>query len=151
MRNILKICGWLVLGVGAKRLIAPTALGAHPGVMHNGLHIGAGAVLVWAAMYGSLKAARVWGLVIGVSYVALALGGFALGAPGIVEGRLTDPRLWSLGALVLGTVDHVTHLATGVALMMAGFSGSRVPPPSGPRAVQREEREPTTAGAGYRR
>jgi hypothetical protein len=112
-KTICKILGVIFLLVGIAGFAAPTLLGAHLTPPHNLVHIISGIVALYFGFAGSLGGAKGFCLVFGVVYLALGfLGMFALGDPAM-------DRIWHIGPLVLGKVDHLIHILLG-ALFLAG-------------------------------
>lgn len=125
IRSVLRATAYPVIALGIVGLAAPSMLGAHVGVFHNVVHVGAGALALWFARQADIAAARSFGVLLGVSYALVGAAGLLLGMPGtqLDLAGPADPRLLRLipGALELGTADHVVHLLAGLACFYTGM------------------------------
>jgi hypothetical protein len=112
-KTVCKILGVVFLLVGVAGFAAPNLLGAHLNPVHNVVHIVSGVIALYLGFAGSLSAAKTFCLVFGVVYLGLGVIGLAMG---------TGPdKMWVVGPLHLGTVDHGIHLLLGVAFLAGGL------------------------------
>lgn len=112
-KTICKILGVVFLLVGVAGFAAPTLLGAHLTPPHNVVHIVSGVIALYFGFAGALSGARVFCLVFGVVYLALGILGLVMGTP--------PERLWEVGPLHFGTVDHGIHILLGVLFLAGGL------------------------------
>ncbi len=112
-KTVCKILGVVFLLVGLAGFAAPTLLGAHLSAAHNAVHIISGAIALYLGFAGSLSAAKAFSLVFGVVYLALGILGLTLGAGA--------ERMWMVGPLHLGTVDHAIHVLLGIVFLAGGL------------------------------
>jgi len=84
---------------------------------HNIMHIISGAVFLIACMIGS-KATRVWFLLFGTIYAALAGIGLSVG-DGLIFGLIMNSLFDSWG-----------HAGLALIMLMIGFNGRRLAPPA---------------------
>ena len=112
-KTICKILGVVFLLVGVCGFAAPTLLGAHLTPPHNVVHILSGVAALYFGFAGTLSGAKAFCLVFGVVYLALGILGLVLGAP--------PERMWIVGPLHFGTVDHAIHILLGVVLLAGGL------------------------------
>ncbi len=89
-------------------------LGAHLTPIHNVVHIVSGLVALYFGFAGSLSAAKGFCYIFGVAYLTLGLLGLVLGNP-------AENRMWHVGPLMLGAVDHGLHMILGVAFLAGGL------------------------------
>jgi len=114
-KTICKILGVIFLLVGIVGFAAPTLLGAHLTPPHNLVHIVSGIVALYFGFAGSLSGAKGFCLLFGVVYLALGfLGMFVLGDAAM-------NRMWQVGPLVLGQVDHLIHILLGAIFLAGGL------------------------------
>lgn len=112
-KTICKILGVVFLLVGVAGFAAPTLLGAHLTPPHNVVHIVSGVIALYFGFAGALSGARVFCLVFGVVYLALGILGLVMGTP--------PERMWMVGPLHFGTVDHGIHILLGVLFLAGGL------------------------------
>ena len=112
-KTVCKILGVVLLLVGVVGFAAPTLLGAHLSPAHNVVHIVSGAIALYFGFAGTLSAAKTFCLVFGVIYLALGVLGLALGQP--------PDRMWMVGPLHFGQMDHLIHAVLGVILLAGGL------------------------------
>jgi Domain of unknown function (DUF4383) len=117
-KTICKILGVVFLLVGVAGFAAPTLLGAHLSPPHNVVHILSGVVALYFGFAGTLSGAKAFCLVFGIVYLALGILGLVLGTP--------PERMWMVGPLHLGTVDHAIHLLLGAVFMAGGLFTKKV-------------------------
>jgi hypothetical protein len=118
-KTVCKILGVVFLLVGVAGFAAPNLLGAHLNPVHNMVHIISGVIALYLGFAGTLAGARGFCLVFGVLYLALGLVGLVIG---------TDPgRMWEVGPLMLGTVDHGIHLLLGAIFLAGGMFTKKNP------------------------
>jgi hypothetical protein len=112
-KTVCKILGVIFLLVGLIGFVSPNLLGAHLSPVHNIVHIVSGAIALYLGFAGSLSGAKTFCLVFGVVYLALGILGMALGAGA--------DRMWMLGPLHFGQVDHGIHALLGVIFLAGGL------------------------------
>jgi hypothetical protein len=113
-KTVCKIMGVVFLLVGVCGFAAPTLLGAHLTPPHNLVHIVSGVIALYFGFAGSLSGARGFCLVFGIVYLALGILGLTLGD------KMMD-RMWHVGPLTFGYVDHGIHLLLGVVFLAGGL------------------------------
>ena len=112
-KTVCKILGVVFLLVGLVGFVRPDFLGAHLDGVHNVVHLVSGAVALYFGFAGSLAGAKTFALVFGVVYLGLGVLGFGIG---------TGPdRMWMLGPLHFGQVDHGIHILLGVVFLAGGL------------------------------
>ena len=112
-KTVCKILGVVLLLVGVCGFAAPTLLGAHLTPIHNVIHIVSGAIALYFGFAGTLSAAKAFCLIFGVIYLALGVLGLALGRP--------PDRMWMVGPLHFGQVDHIIHALLGIIFLAGGL------------------------------
>ena len=113
-KTVCKILGVVFLLVGVAGFAAPNLLGAHLSTPHNLVHIVSGAIALYLGFAGTLSAAKIFCLVFGVVYLALAVLGIAFG-----EGA---DRMWMpIAQLHFGQVDHFIHGILGLVFLAGGL------------------------------
>ena len=112
-KTVGKILGVVFLLVGLCGFAAPTLLGAHLSPAHNVVHIVSGIIALYLGFAGTLSAAKTFALVFGVVYLALGVLGLALGAG--------EERMWMVGPLHFGRVDHGIHVLLGIVFLAGGL------------------------------
>ena len=118
-KTVCKILGVVFLLVGVAGFAAPTLLNAHLSPAHNLVHIISGVIALYFGFAGSLSGARGFCLVFGVLYLALGLVGLLIGVP--------PDRLWNVGPLMLGMIDHCIHLILGAIFLAGGLFTKKIP------------------------
>jgi hypothetical protein len=113
-KTVCKILGIVFLLVGVCGFAAPHLLGAHLTPPHNLVHIVSGVIALYFGFAGSQAGARGFSLVFGVLYLGLGILGLVLGDPAM-------ERMWHVGPLLLGFVDHGIHLVLGAVFLAAGL------------------------------
>jgi hypothetical protein len=112
-KTVCKILGVVFVLVGLCGFAAPTLLGAHLSPAHNVVHIVSGIIALYLGFAGTLSAAKTFALVFGVVYLALGVLGLALGAG--------EERMWMVGPLHFGRVDHGIHVLLGIVFLAGGL------------------------------
>ncbi len=112
-KTVCKILGVVCLLVGVCGFAAPNLLGAHLSPIHNVIHIVSGAIALYFGFAGTLAGAKAFCLVFGVVYLGLAVLGLALGQP--------PDRMWMLGPMHFGQVDHLIHGLLGIVFLAGGL------------------------------
>jgi hypothetical protein len=129
-KTVATLLGVVFLLVGLAGFFAPNLLGTHLRTTHNILHRVSGVVSLYFGLAASQSAAKAFCLVFGLVYGALGVLGFLLGQQATVSmagmggaQQDADSRLWTVipGQLVLGTMDHLLHIALGVLYLLAGL------------------------------
>lgn len=118
-KTVCKILGVVLLLVGLAGFAAPTLLGAHLSPVHNLVHIVSGVIALYFGFAGTLSGARGFCLVFGLVYLVLGLIGMVRGVP--------PDRIWEIGPLMLGTVDHGIHLLLGAVFLAGGLFTKKNP------------------------
>jgi hypothetical protein len=114
-KTVCKLLGVVFLLVGIAGFAKPGLLGAHLTPPHNIVHIVSGLIALYFGFAGSLSGAKGFCLVFGIVYLALGvLGQFALGDPAM-------DRMWHVGPLMLGKIDHFIHILLGVIFLGGGL------------------------------
>jgi uncharacterized membrane protein HdeD (DUF308 family) len=114
-KTICKVLGVVFLLVGICGFFAPHLLGAHLTPPHNLVHIVSGVIAIYFGFSGSLSGAKGFCLVFGVVYLALGiLGLFVFGDPAM-------DRMWHVGPLELGRIDHLIHVLLGLVFLAGGL------------------------------
>ncbi|HYC60823.1 MAG TPA: DUF4383 domain-containing protein [Thermoanaerobaculia bacterium] len=113
--RIATILGVVFLLVGVLGFVAPNLLGAHLSLAHNVIHLVSGAISLWLGLKGTPAGARTFCLVFGVVYLLLGVVGFVMGTG--------DDRMFTVipDQLMLGTMDHVIHIALGAVYLIGGL------------------------------
>lgn len=112
-KTVCKVLGVVFLLVGVAGFVNQGLLGAHLNPPHNVVHIVSGVIALYFGFAGSLSGAKAFSLVFGVVYLALGICGMAFGHD--VE------RMWQVGPLHFGQVDHGIHTLFGVAFLAGGL------------------------------
>ena len=112
-KTVCKILGVVFLLVGIAGFAKADLLGAHLDPAHNIVHIVAGVAALYFGFAASLSAARAFALIFGVVYLGLGILGLAMGTG--------EMRMWTVGPLRLGTVDHGINTLLGVAFLAGGL------------------------------
>ena len=108
-KTVCKILGVVFVLVGIVGFAKMNLLGAHLNLPHNLVHIVSGAIALYFGFAGSPNAARGFCLLFGIVYLLLGIVGWFVGSGEI--------HMLELGPLMLGTVDHVIHIALGVLFL----------------------------------
>ena len=117
-KTVCKILGVVFLFVGLCGFAAPSLLGAHLSPIHNVVHIVSGLIALYFGFAGTLSGAKAFSLVFGVVYLALGVLGLALGTG--------EDRMWMVGPLHFGKVDHFIHVLLGIVFLAGGLFTKRV-------------------------
>ena len=112
-KTVCKILGVVFLLVGVAGFAKPDLLGAHLNPPHNVVHIVSGVIALYFGFAGSISGAKAFSLVFGVVYLALGILGLAMGAGA--------EKMWDLGPLHFGQVDHGIHILLGVVFLAGGL------------------------------
>jgi hypothetical protein len=112
-KTVCKILGVVFLLVGVAGFASPALLGAHLSPPHNVVHIVSGVIALYFGFAGALSGAKAFSLVFGVVYLGLGICGMAFGAGA--------ERMWMVGPLHLGQVDHGIHILLGVVFLACGL------------------------------
>jgi hypothetical protein len=112
-KTVCKILGVVFLLVGVAGFASPGLLGAHLTPPHNVVHIVSGVIALYFGFAGSLTGAKGFCLVFGVLYLALGVVGMAIGVDG--------DRMWTVGPLHLGQIDHAIHILLGIVFIAGGM------------------------------
>jgi hypothetical protein len=112
-KTVCKILGVVFLLVGVAGFAKPDLLGAHLNPPHNVVHIVSGVIALYFGFAGSISGAKAFSLVFGVVYLALGILGLAMG--------VGAEKMWVVGPLHLGQVDHGIHIVLGVVFLAGGL------------------------------
>ncbi len=112
-KTVCKILGVVFLLVGVAGFASPGLLGAHLTPPHNVVHIVSGVIALYFGFAGSLTGAKGFCLVFGVLYLALGVVGMAIG--------VDADRMWTVGPLHLGQIDHAIHILLGIVFIAGGM------------------------------
>ena len=112
-KTVCKILGVVFLLVGVAGFAKPDLLGAHLNPPHNVVHIVSGVIALYFGFAGSISGAKAFALVFGVVYLALGILGLAMGAGA--------EKMWVVGPLHFGQVDHGIHIVLGVVFLAGGL------------------------------
>ena len=113
-KTVAKLVGVVFILVGIVGFVAPNLLGAHLGKLHNAVHLVSGALSLYFGISGSLASARKFCIIFGLVYGLLGVVGYFVG---------TGPHhMLELPKLLLGTRDHIIHIAIGALYLIGGFT-----------------------------
>lgn len=114
--RIATILGVVFILVGLLGFAMPGLLGAHLSLVHNIIHLVSGAIALWLGLKGTPSGAKNFCIVFGIVYLLLGVSGFLLGTG--------DDRMLTVlpGQLMLGTMDHIIHVALGAIFLFGGFT-----------------------------
>src|SRR5205809_7321689 len=113
-KTVATLVGVVFIAVGIVGFFSPNLLGAHLGKAHNGIHLVSGALSLYFGTKGSVGSARQFCIIFGLVYGLLGVVGFLVG---------TGPdHMLELPKLMLGTRDHIIHIAIGVLYLIGGFT-----------------------------
>lgn len=116
-KTVCKILGVVLILVGLIGFGQPRLLGAHLTGGHNGIHIVSGIIALYFGFAGSLAGAKMFSLLFGVVYLALGILGLTMGTGA--------ERIWHVGPLMFGQVDHGIHVLLGVIFLAGGLFTKR--------------------------
>jgi hypothetical protein len=71
-------------------------------------------ISIGVGFFASINQAKVFCVISGVLYLALAVPGFFVGDP-------ATNRVWHIGPMRLNVFDHILHTALGAALVAVGL------------------------------
>ena len=112
-KTVATLLGVVFILVGIVGFVSPNLLGAHLGKLHNVVHLVSGAISLYMGTKGSLSGARTFCIIFGLIYGLLGVVGYFVG---------TGPdHMLELPRLMLGTRDHIIHIALGVIYLIGGF------------------------------
>jgi len=112
-KTVATLLGVVFILVGIVGFVSPNLLGAHLGKLHNVVHLVSGAISLYMGTKGSLSGARSFCIIFGLVYGLLGVVGYFVG---------TGPdHMLELPRLMLGTRDHIIHIAIGVLYLIGGF------------------------------
>jgi len=117
-KTVCKILGVVFLLVGLCGFVAPHLLHAHLSNVHNVVHIVSGAIALYFGFAGTLSGAKTFALIFGVVYLALGILGLVLG--------IGAEKMWTLGPLELGQMDHFIHVVLGIIFLAGGLFTKRL-------------------------
>jgi len=105
--------------VGIVGFFSGDLLGAHLTTAHNIVHIVSGLLALYFGLAGSLGGARGFALIFGIVYLLLGVAGFVLGQG---DDRMLTVIPSGSMALMLGTRDHIIHIALGVIFLLGALA-----------------------------
>jgi hypothetical protein len=118
-KTVATLLGVVFIVVGVVGFFSPNLLGAHLGKIHNAVHLVSGAVSIYFGTKGSLASARQFCIVFGIVYALLGIVVYFAG---------TGPEhMLHLPKFILGTWDHIIHIAIGLLYLIGGFATKAVP------------------------
>lgn len=113
-KTVATLVGVVFIAVGIVGFFEPNLLGAHLGTAHNVVHLVSGAISLYMGISGSLASARKFCIIFGLVYGLLGVVGYFVG---------TGPdHMLELPELMLGTRDHIIHIAIGALYLIGGFT-----------------------------
>jgi hypothetical protein len=125
-RMIAGFLGIVFIAIGFLGFVSPGLMHTHLSVAHNLVHLISGAMALFFAAAGSLRATRLFNGPFGGVYFLLGLAGFIAGGPGSAAVGHTghDDRLLRVipGVLELGTMDHIVHVVVGLLFMVGAMT-----------------------------
>jgi hypothetical protein len=141
-----KVCigmGILFMIVGFAGVVIPGLFGMHLSFAHNLIHLGSGAIALWAGYSDNSRKAYNFCLSFGSIYLLLGIVGFIFGRPGYpgVGHMEADQNLLRIipNGLEFGSSDHVVHLLLGGILLVAAFASRKST--TGPRRTRSNLRD----------
>jgi hypothetical protein len=111
--TVCKLLGVVLVLVGIAGFFAPGLLGAHLDKYHNCVHIVSGIIALYFGFAGSYSGAKTFCLIFGVVYLGLGILGLTMGTGA--------ERMFAVGPLHLGTIDHGIHVLLGVIFLAGGL------------------------------
>lgn len=122
-----KICvsiGIALMILGFIGVLIPSLVGMHLSFIHNGIHIGTGALAVWSGNTHAKRAVR-FCIAFGAIYGFIGIAGFILGVPGYPSsGNMeADQNLFRIvpDFFELGTIDHIVHMLISAFLLYTAY------------------------------
>lgn len=119
-KTICTLLGIVFIIVGIVGFFSHDLLGAHLTTAHNIVHIVSGLLALYFGLAGSLGGARGFALIFGIVYLLLGVVGFIMGDANN-DRMLTILNSESL-QLMLGTRDHIIHIALGVIFLLGALA-----------------------------
>jgi len=119
-KTICLLLGLVFIVVGIVGFFSSDLLGAHLTMAHNIVHIVSGLLALYFGVAGSLSGARGFALVFGAVYLLLGAVGFIMGDPAN-DRMLTLVKEGNL-QFMLGTRDHIIHIALGVIFLVGALA-----------------------------
>jgi hypothetical protein len=117
-KTVCKVLGVVLRLVGFCGFCAPNQHGAHLTPPHNLVHIVSGIIALYFGFAGRLSGAKTFALVFGVVYLALGILGLAIGTG--------EERMWMVGPLHFGKVDHGIHVLLGIVFLAGGLFTKKI-------------------------
>ncbi|HJZ68653.1 MAG TPA: DUF4383 domain-containing protein [Blastocatellia bacterium] len=112
-KTVATLLGIVLIIVGIAGFFRTDLLGAHLGKAHNGIHIVTGVLSFYFGMKGA-SAAKSFCIAFGIIYALLGVVGYFVG---------TGPEhMLELPKLMLGTRDHIIHIAVAVLYLIGGIT-----------------------------
>lgn len=113
-KTVATLVGVVLILVGVCGFFSPNLLGAHLGKIHNAIHLVSGGVSLYFGTKGSIGGARKLCMLFGIVYALLGIVVYLVG---------TGPEhMMHLPKLILGTRDHIIHIAIGLIYLIGGFA-----------------------------
>lgn len=123
-----KVCigmGILSMIIGFAGVVIPGLFEMHLSFAHNLIHLGTGALALWAGYSDSSRKAYNFCLSFGSIYLLLGIVGFAFGSPGYpsVGHMEPDQNLLRIipNVLEFGFSDHIVHSALGGIFLISAL------------------------------
>lgn len=114
-KTVATLVGVVFIAVGIVGFFEPNLLGAHLGKAHNAVHLVSGAISLYFGFKGSLASARQFCIIFGLVYGMLGAVLYLQIVPG-------SDHMIEFPKLILGTRDHIIHIAIGALYLIGGFT-----------------------------
>lgn len=127
-RTVAIIMGVAFILLGLIGFVSDNFMGTHLTLMHNLIHLVSGAAALFIGLKGSIKAAKLFGFGFGAFYLLLGVVGYWLGGlhrtttlPASEQAGGLNENMFRMipGVLELGSMDHLLHVAIGLAFIIA--------------------------------
>lgn len=137
-----KVCigmgiGFIVIGLAG--IMMPGFMGMHLSMTHDFIHLGSGALALWAGYADDSKRAYLFSLIFGLLYGLLGIVGFLFGSAGYpgVGHMEADQNLLRVipNVLELGTNDHLVHIVISAIFLLGAYSWKKTHQDNGTRGV----------------
>jgi len=108
------VIGVVFILVGIVGFFSSNLMGAHLGKVHNVIHLVSGAASLYFGTKGTPASARSFCIGFGVVYGLLGVIGYLVGTG--------EHRMLDFHYLLLGTRDHLIHIAIAALYLIGGFT-----------------------------